>query len=87
MKPELVVHLIGRLQESADGARKGEGRHEVLAFVEVLAVSGGQVILTRYVSGVSRERYLPVACTPPQPRELRQNIYYCGILNVAKWSE
>lgn len=49
MKPELVVHLIGRLQESADGTGKGGGRHEVLAFVEVLAGSRGEVILTRCV--------------------------------------
>lgn len=49
MKPELVVHLIGRLQESADGASKGEGRNGVLAFVECLAANDGHVILTRLV--------------------------------------
>lgn len=47
MKPELVVHLIGRLQESADGAGKAGGRNEVLAFVECLAANQGHVILTR----------------------------------------
>lgn len=47
MKPELVVHLIGRLQESADGASKGDGRNGVLAFVECLAANDGHVILTR----------------------------------------
>lgn len=52
MKPELVVHLIGRLQECADGVAgnsKG-GRSEVLAFVECLAANQGHVILTRSVS-------------------------------------
>ncbi|CAM9753939.1 unnamed protein product, partial [Ectocarpus sp. 13 AM-2016] len=47
MKPELVVHLIGRLQESADGAGKTGGRSEVLAFVECLAANQGHIILTR----------------------------------------
>lgn len=47
MKPELVVHLIGRLQESADGISKAGGRSEVLAFVECLAANQGHIILTR----------------------------------------
>ena len=47
MKPELVVHLLGRLQESADGDSKWGGRGEVLAFVECLASNQGHVILTR----------------------------------------
>lgn len=47
MKPELVVHFIGRLQESADGDNKWGGHGEVLAFVECLASSQGAVILTR----------------------------------------
>lgn len=49
MKPELVCHLIGRLQDSADGASKGGGRHEVLAFVENLASNQAQTMLTRCV--------------------------------------
>lgn len=48
MKPELVVHLIARLQESADGgASKGGARNGVLAFVECLATNHGHIILTR----------------------------------------
>ncbi|CAM9514251.1 unnamed protein product, partial [Hapterophycus canaliculatus] len=42
MKPELVVHLIRRLQESADG-----GAVVVLAFVECLAANQGHMILSR----------------------------------------
>lgn len=52
MKPELVVHLIGRLQECADGVAgnsRGACRNEVLAFVECLANNHGHVILTRSV--------------------------------------
>lgn len=49
MKPELVVHLIGRLQESADGLGRAGGRSEVLSFVECLAANQGHVILTRWV--------------------------------------
>lgn len=48
MKPELVCHLISRLQESADGGGKGGGRHEVLAFVENLASNQAQTMLARY---------------------------------------
>eukprot|EP00903_Cladosiphon_okamuranus_P009694 g9223.t1 len=49
MKPELVVHLIGRLQECADGVAGNSkaGRSEVMAFVECLAANQGHVILTR----------------------------------------
>lgn len=62
MKPELVVHLISRLQECADGrggsSSKG-GRSEVLAFVECLAANQGHVILTRSVADAAAGCFSP----------------------------